>query len=259
MTSLPILRTMTRWKFFTVLLTLTVFLLLGCSKQTEELRLTELSEYYPLQVGRVYVYRLDSSLIPFFGTELDTRSYHARDSIADTIRDNLDRLSYRVYRFVTDTLEQNAWKPIGAYYITPADNSTEVVDDNNLRIIKLVKPIRDGYSWSGNSYIDTKTAGSLYQYMDGWNFQYQNTGQSYSVLYGTLPNTITVLQVDDTSPPGPFDPNNYQQRNYSVEVYAKGVGLIYKEFLHSVWQVTPPPAGYDNDTYGIKLNLISVR
>jgi hypothetical protein len=106
----------------------------------------------------------------------------------------------------------------------------------------------------GNSYIDTKSAGSPYQYLDGWNYTYQNAGQPFTVLNGVLNNTITVLQQDETSPPGDFDPNNYQQRNYSVEVYAQGIGLVYKEFLHWTWQ--PTSGGYEPDSYGIKLNLI---
>jgi hypothetical protein len=235
------------------------FLLAGCSKQSAEISFPALNDYYPLQTGRVLVYRLDSSLIPLFGTELQIKSYLAKDSIADTIRDNQERLSYRVYRFVTDTLAVEPWVPIGSYYITPVNNSVEVVDENNLRFIKLKEPVRNDFSWQGNSYIDTKSAGALYQYLDGWNYVYQNVDQPYTVRKGILDSTITVLQQDETSPPGPFDPNNYQQRNYSIEVYARGIGLVYKEFLHSTWQTTPPPAHFENDSYGIKLSLIDYR
>jgi hypothetical protein len=214
------------------------------------------STYYPLATGHVYIYRLDSSLIPLFGSDLVIHSYIAKDSIADTIRDNENRLSYRVYRFITDTLETQGWMPIATYYITPTDHSVELMDENNLRFIKLKDPIRNDFSWQGNSYIDTKTAGSPYQYMDGWNYTYKNVGQPDTVLNNVFQNTITILQQDETDPPGPFDPNNYQQRNYSVEVYAQGIGLVYKEFLHWTWQTTPPPPKYDNDSYGIKLSLI---
>ena len=234
-------------------------LLTGCSKKSAEISFPALNDYYPLQTGRVLIYRLDSSLIPLFGTDLQIKSYLAKDSIADTIRDNQERLSYRVYRFVTDTLNVGPWTPIGTYYITPANNSVEVVDENNLRFIKLKEPVRNDLSWQGNSYIDTKSAGSMYQYLDGWNYVYQNVDQPYTVIKGPLDSTITVLQQDETSPPGPFDPNNYQQRNYSIEVYARGIGLVYKEFLHSTWQTTPPPAHFENDSYGIKLSLIEYK
>jgi len=231
-------------------------LLWGCAKETEELNLPKLSDYYPLQTGKVFIYRLDSSLVPYTGSVMDVRSYIAKDSIADTIRDNLNRLSYRVYRFTTDTLLTRPWQTVGTYYITPDNNTVEVMDENNLRFIKLKEPLRNDFTWQGNSYIDTRSGSSPYLYMDGWNYIYQNTGMPYTVAKGTLDNTVTVLQQDETSPPGPFDPSNYQQRNYSVEVYAYGIGLVYKEFLHTTWQVTPPPAKYDNDSYGIKLSLI---
>lgn len=228
----------------------------GCSKQSETLSLPVPAEYYPLATGHVYTYRLDSSIAPYSGTDFVVHSYLAKDSIADTIRDNQDRLSYRVYRFVTDTLRLLPWQPVGTYYITPTDHAIEVMDENNLRFIKLKEPIRDDFNWQGNSYIDTRSAGSPFQYLDGWSYTYQNVGQSYAGINQLYDNTITILQDDETAPDVPFDPNNYQQRNYSVEVYAQGIGLVYKEFLHWTWQPTPPPAKYDNDSYGIKLTLV---
>src|SRR5437868_15380409 len=117
-------------RYFYVCFVVINFLVIACSKQSEELALPALSDYYPLQTGRVFIYRLDSSLIPLYGTELRIKSYLAKDSIADTIRDNQDRLSYRVYRFITDTLAAISWRPIASYYITPANNSVEVVDEN---------------------------------------------------------------------------------------------------------------------------------
>ena len=232
----------------------------GCSKESEVLRLPLPGEYYPMVIGRSLIYRLDSFVIPqFSGTELGMKTYHARDSIADTTRDNIGRLSYRVYRFVTDTLEEGPWVPTGTFVVTPLEKSIEVFDDFNLRFIKLAEPLRNDFTWSGNSYIDTKTAGSPYQYMDGWMYRYQNTGGPFTVEGGTFDNTITVLQQDETSPPGPFDPTAYKQRNYSIEVYASGVGLIYKDFLHWTWQTTPPPARFENDSYGIRLSLIGYR
>lgn len=235
------------------------FLITGCAKQSATVSLPALTDYYPLQTGRVFIYRLDSSVIPFSGSELEVRSYHAKDSIADTIRDNANRISYRIYRFVTDTLESQPWRSVATFYATPDEQTVEFTDDYNLKFIKLKQPLRNDFSWQGNSFIDTKTGGSLYQYLDGWNYFYQNVGTPFKVEKGEFENTITVLQQDETSPPGPFDPGSYQQRNYSEEVYAKDIGLIYKEFLHWTWQVSPSPAKFDNDSYGIKLSLIDYR
>jgi len=218
-----------------------------------------LTDFYPLSVGKEFIYKLDSTETDPFGTQLVVKSFHIKDVVNDTIRDNLGRLSYRIFRFITDTLEVQPWQYQITYYVTPTDNSIELMDDYNLRFIKLKEPLRNDYSWQGNTYIDTRSASSPFQFMDGWNYTYQNAGEPFTVEQGTITNTITVLQIDDTSPPGPFDPNNYQQRTYSLEVYAYHTGLIYKEFLHWTWQVSPPPPAYQSDSYGLKLSLISVK
>lgn len=232
---------------------------MSCAKQSETLPLPALTDFYPLTVGHSLVYRLDSTSLTSFGQALEVHSYHLKDSIADTVLDNQGRLSYRVFRFITDTMELTGWQPLSTYYITPTQNTIEVVDDHNLRFIKLKEPLREGFSWKGNSYIDTRSANSPVQYMDNWDYVYQNNNQTFNSLMGPIDFSVTVFQQDETSPPGPFDPQYYQQRNYSVEVYGKGIGLVYKEFLHWTWQTTPPPASFADDSYGFKINLLRVE
>ncbi len=231
----------------------------SCKKQTETFSFSSPNDYYPLQAGKVFIYRLDSTITPAFGASLAVVSYLAKDSIESVFPDNLGRNSYRVYRYITDTLQTKGWQYISTYFITPAEQSVEVVDDNNLRFIKLKTPVTEGFTWKGNKYIETLSANSTVSYLDDWDYTYQNTNMPFTVIKGTLDSTLTVLQRDDTQPPGPFDPNSYQQRNYSVEVYAKGIGLVYKEFLHWTWQTTPPPAAYEDGSYGIKLTLVDYR
>ena len=217
------------------------------------------ADYYPLQNGRVWFYRLDSTIISPFGTELIVHSYHLKDSVGTSFFDNDGRTSWPVYRFITDTLETTPWQNISTYYITPTQNDVEVVDDNNLRFIKLVSPVTEGKSWMGNSYIDTRSATTPFQYLDGWDYMYDSVNMPYTTFAGTFDSSVVVHQQDETSPEGDFDPQYYQQRNFSVEVYVHNTGLIYKNFLHWTWQPTPPPAGYDDDSYGIILNLIRIK
>lgn len=246
-------------KNFLYILFLIVIIAVSCKKQEQPFPYLQVADYYPLQTGHTLIYRMDSTAATAFGTALVTNSYHIKDSFVNTFLDNTGRVSYRVFRYITDTLETQAWQYLTSYYITPVTDGIELVDDNNLRFIKIKSPARDGFSWQGNSYIDTRSASSLYQYMDAWNYTYSNTNESFETLMGTVDSTITVNQRDETSPEGPFDPAFYQQRNFSEEVYAKGIGLVYKEFLHWTWQTTPPPAHYETDSYGIKLNLIEAK
>lgn len=235
-----------------------VIIFLSCEKNESPFFLKATS-YYPLQSGRVWVYRLDSTTIPPFGTALITHSYHLKDSTGISFFDNAGRESWPVYRFITDTLELNPWQSVSTYYVTPTGNNIEVMDDNNLRFIKLVSPVSSGIKWPGNSYIDTRSATSPYQYLDGWTYLYDSVNLPYTTLGGVIDSSVTIMQRDETSPEGSFDPQYYQQRNYSVEVYGYNTGLIYKNFLHWTWQPTPPPAHYEGDSYGIILNLIRIK
>jgi hypothetical protein len=235
-----------------------VLLFFSC-KKTEVPAYLNASDYYPLHNGMVWVYKLDSTATNAFGTALVTNSYHLKDSAGTSFNDNTGHESWPVYRFITDTAELNPWQSISTYYVTPVDNKIEVVDDNNLRFIKLISPVTNGKSWLGNSYIDTRSLSSLYPYLDGWNYMYDSVNLSYNTLAGVVDSTVIVLQRDETSPDTPFDPQYYQQRNYAVEVYAYNKGLIYKNFLHWTWQPTPAPARYEDGSYGIVLNLLRIK
>ena len=107
-------------------------------------------------------------------------------------------------------------------------------------------------------YIDTKSINTTVSYLDEWEYEYEDVNASFIVFNKTYDSTATIYQQNETSPDEPFSPNlPYQQHNFAKEVYAKGVGLIYKEFLHYTWQSNPPPSKYEDGSYGIRLRIIS--
>ncbi len=223
--------------------------LIGCKKESETVSYPPLNDYYPLAVGKMLLYRVDSTIVPAFNASLATVSYQAMDTIESSFNDNSGRLSFRIYRYLRDTAGTQPWTFAYTFVVTSTDKQVEFVD-NNFRFIKIVSPIKNDFSWQGNAYINTKTDNL---YLDGWNYTYQNFGQNYTASGYTYDSTVTVMQQDDFSPDGPFDPTyDYQQRNYSVEVYAKGIGLVYKDLLHWIWQKPK----YEDESYGIRLTLI---
>lgn len=234
---------------FCILLLLT-FSFLSCKKESETLYYPPLDKYYPLAVGKMFIYRVDSTILPAFNASLITKSYQAMDTIESTFNDNSGRLSYRIFRYQRDTAGMDPWTFAYTFVATPANNQVEYVE-NNFRFIKLHSPIKNDFSWQGNAYINTKSDNL---YLDGWNYTYNNFGQKFTTSGITYDSTVTVAQQDEFSPDGPFDPTlDYQQRNYSVEVYAKGIGLVYKDLLHWTWQKPK----YEDGSYGIRLTLIS--
>jgi hypothetical protein len=235
----------------------TIVLLASCKKQTENYSTVALNELYPIAVGKTFIYRLDSINSKNFGASLSTTSFHAKDSVESTFLDASGRTSFRIYRYLRDTLDAHEWKFAYTYYSTVTNDKIEIVE-NNLRFITLVKPVSYNTTWKGNSYINTTLSGNYY-FLDNWDYYYQNIDNSFTCLYGNIPNTTTVMQQNTQVPEYGFDASVYNEKNYSIEVYAKGIGLIYKDFIHYIWQPTPTPAKYQDDSYGVRLNLIDYK
>jgi len=233
-----------------------MILLASCNKQNANLNPVVVTDLYPFTVGKIFIYRLDSINAVNFGAALQTKSFHAKDSIESTFLDASGRKSYRIFRYLRDTLDTQDWAFTATYYATVTNNTIEYVD-NNLRFTKLANPVSHNTTWKGNSYINTQLP-SAYYFMDNWDYQYQNIDMPYTCLKGNLQNTYTVLQQDYQVPQSGFDAAQYNEKSYSVEVYAKGVGLIYKDFLHYIWQPTPSPK-FQDDSWGIRLNLIEYK
>ncbi len=211
------------------------------------------ADYYPMKIGNYIIYRMDSTKYINVGSKDTIISYLAKEVVEDSIVDNLGRQSYRVVRYLNDTNGLSEWVPSIAFMVTPLSGSVEVVE-NNLRIIKLVTPVQNYFSWLGNAYLDTKNDSTL-TFMDGWNYTYINEGLPYDVLGGTVQESVTVNEADETfaTPDG-----SYIQTIYSQEIYGKNIGPIYKNFLNSVYQSpnVQYPAGVTLG-YGLSFNMVS--
>ena len=238
-------------KYFGPALLLTT-LLTACTKQNELFTTVSLSDYFPLQVGKYITYNLDSTVFINFGQKDTVIKYQIKDSIETQITDNVGRPSYRIVRYIRQNAGQ-AWTPNNTFMATPTPTSIEFVE-NNLRFQKLKLPIKDGYSWKGNSFIDTYSLNSTTKYLDDWDYTYDSVGTPLIFPGFQFSSTIKVNQRDEFLGQDPNLPGTqYAERNYSVEKYARNIGLIYKEFLHWEFQGTQPgrPAFFSG--YGIKL------
>jgi hypothetical protein len=237
----------------------------SCKKQSATLQSAQLTDYLQLQPGKYITYRLDSLEFVNFGTQATTISYQAMDMIDSPTTDNLGRPSWIVNRYLSDTTGTAPWTYNESYLITATRQDVEV-DENNLRFIKLVLPITNGFNWQGNSYIDTNVpvdTGSTsntdpdLSYFAGWTYTYDSVGLPFNTIGGIVLNSITI---DQTNQYYGDSTNNtlVSGVTFSEEVYGKGIGLIYKNLVY--WQYQPPniqdPTGAYFG-YGIRLNMIN--
>jgi len=229
----------------------------ACKKQVEKNDFVQVKDYNPLKVGSVFIYRLDSTLPNTFGASLIKKYYLAKDSVESEFTDAAGRKAFRIFRFITDTLSLQPYKYTATYAAVFNNNSIEFLD-KNLRFISLANPVSLNTTWKGNSYVNGTpiTVNNTSNY-GNWDYQYLHINKPFTVRKGVIDSTIFVQQVADSTATV-FDPNFIYGKNYSVEVYAKGVGLIYKDFLCYFYQTTPIKT-FEEGSFGIKLSLVSYK
>lgn len=237
-------------KFFSLIIVLTACLLLNSCKKQDDFTSAQLSDYYPLQVGKYITYNLDSTVFIF--NKRDTViKYQVQDRIDSQIVDNIGRTAFMIHRFIRKDATQS-WLPNNTFMAVPTENSIEFVE-NNLRYIKLKIPITEGFSWNGNSYIDSYSLSSDLKYLADWDYTYDSVNVAITSGSVNVDSTIRVAERDEFLGDDPGDPGTqYAEKNYSVEKYAKGIGLVFKEFIH--WEYQGVDASYTG--YGVKLTII---
>ena len=231
-----------------------------CSKNdTGSVASNAYNVYFPVNVGHVLTYRLDSTVTTNFEASLVVHSYLLQDSIAKSSLNSDNTTTYTIYRSITDVTGTHPWQPLSTYTVTPYQNRIEVNEDNNLRYIKLVSPVINGNSWNGNYYINipaNQMVGNLLypNDMSNWQYTYQNTNQPYTIGNNTYDSSIVVFQNADSV--GTY-PTTYYQKSIENEVYAKNIGMIYKKFYFVIWQ--PQSGNWNSGSFGIELKLVSYK
>ena len=227
----------------------------ACNKSSVDFQTPQLSEYYPLEIGKYITYNLDSLIYTNFGTSTETHSYQVKYQVDSQFIDNMNRPAFRIFRYIRST-PTGIWLPDNSFTAVNTGTSFEFVE-NNMRFIKLKQPVRDNYSWKGNSFIDTYSFNSQVKYLDDWDYIYDSVGAPLQVGSYALDKTITVNQRDEVIG-NPDDPNSYLEINYSQEKYAAGIGPVYRNFFHGEYQPPVPGLGghYVDGSYGIKLIMI---
>lgn len=225
----------------------------ACNKDAEVLDLPAINDYYPLEVGKYVTYSLDSSVFINFGTKDTVIKYQVKHQIDGQLTDNLGRPAYRVTRYIRKTAA-NPWVPDNTFMAVPTDFAMEFIE-NNMRFVKLKGPIRDAFAWKGNSFIDTYSLNSNVKYLDDWEYTYENVNMPETIGTFNLDSTLHVNQRDEIIG-NPNDVNSYSEINFGAEKYAKGIGMVYRNFSHVEYQPpTPGRSGY-RIGYGVKMTMI---
>lgn len=237
------------------------FSLLACKDEKEDLQVDPVSDYMPLEVGKYITYRVDSLVFVDFQRFPETHKYQVKHVVDAEMTDNLGRKSYRIYRYINNEDASGEWAADGTYFITPLQNRIEVIEDN-LRVIKLQAPVREGTNWKGNSYLPSDPYDPFgYNFsndddMHNWEFYYSFYDQSTTIEGQTYNEVYTVEQQNDFSNVPIVDALSYGYKNRATEKYAKGIGLVYRDF--EMWEYQPNLSGPDPyySGFGVRMWMV---
>ena len=227
----------------------------ACKKENANFISIPVSNYFPLKTGNYITYNLDSTIFINFGAQDTVKRYLVQDRVDSQVTDNQGRKGFRIIRFIRRNISQ-PWIANNTFMAIPTAHSIEYIE-NNHRFLKLVEPIENGYTWKGNSFIDTYSIYSDVKYLDDWDYTYDSVNVPITLGTLRLDSTIKVKQRNEFLGQDPHLPSTqYAEKNYSIEKFAKGIGLVYKEFLHWEYQGGQPGRAAYYLGYGVKLTMI---
>lgn len=213
--------------FWGNLLILAALALTGYScdkKETEPLDLELGYEYYPLQVGQIREFAVDSILFDpaLNGTQIDTNSWFIRESITDSFPAQDGLIWYRIERFQRQS-ESLPWQ-IGKVYAAARNKQQAYRTEDNLRFIKMTFPLQANETWDGNAFFSNRTtvevAGEQIEMFVDWNYRTLSLADPFQVG-DLLFDTVCSIQLADSE--------NLVEYRQAKEHYAKNIGLVYRE------------------------------
>ena len=223
----------------------------SCKKENEEFQTAAVETYAPYQSGKYITYRLDSLIFVSFGSTQEIHSYEVKFTVDSSLTDNVGRRTWRIFRGIRPLNSTAAFTPDATFTAIHTGTGLEFIE-NNLRYIKLLQPIRNGYSWKGNKYIDTYSINSQLRYLDDWDYTYENAHQPKTIGGFNFDSTVTVVQRNDSLGLPLTPQTQYAEKNIGSEIYASHIGMVYRNFLHFEFQrISNSYTGY-GVTYTIK-------
>lgn len=227
-------------KTFFALLLLVIF---SACKRTDLLETITLEEIAPIKIGKYITYRVDSLVFVNSGKTAEIHRYRFRHIFEREVKDNENRPAWLVTTYINDSLGKGPWVASGVYIVTPLDKQLEV-SENNLRVIKVHLPVKEGFNWKGNSYLPDRPYNPQYPIsIDGnmslWEFTYESVNQKEKIGTVDINDVSTIAHIDASENVPIRTDTAFASREFSLEKYAKNIGLVYRQI--ELWENQPRP------------------
>lgn len=217
-----------------VLLSLAVF---SCKKSDDKKPVVIGTSYLPLEKGKYVTYTVDSIYWIDTSCLQIEKAYELQYVLKDTFTDAKKNMQYVYYSYIKSDKTNGAWVANDVFFASVSDTGVIITKDE-LRFIKFGYPVAEGTQWKGNALIDAHDKD--YSYFGNWTYRYKDAGAGYYNGNLDFPNTITVLETDQSLNDIISQPDTVASRTLFKEIYAENVGLVYSEMTH--WTYDPDAA-----------------
>ncbi len=200
-------------------------------------------DYFPLKTGSQWIYNVEETSI---NLSVETKvEYELRVTVVDSIKNDLGLYTY-IFLRETRATEMDAWQSLNTWS-TMFSNNQVIQNEANLNLVKLIVPLFEGSRWNGNQYNNLPDNGNLFNGQNSATYQAIEFDKPVSLDTNlSFDKTTTVVQNDFTDPIVGTD-----QRK---EVYARTVGLIYKEVIQLEYCTDDPCLGQQRVDKGVRYN-----
>lgn len=220
----------------------------SCKKETFTTSDMEIGHnFYPLEMGKYVVYDVDSLIWDDFLKTKVPSQCQLRYDVTDTFRNDTNELGYLITVRYRKTVA-DAYVPHDVLYAVRHDNKL-VVTHHNLKFIKLTFPVADGINWNGNAMIPLNDSDNVQYDNNNWNYVYTNYDDTYNTGIKLYPHTVTVNEIDDQLNNPDEDSTAYAYKNFSQEIYAYNVGMIYRIRIYWTFQPKSPDGNSGGSGY----------
>lgn len=180
---------------------------LGCKKNTVEDPQDFSSAYHDIGVGDHWIYQMDSIEFSGTGAPPDTFNYQVKHTVVDLVLNEGEE-------FYTVEIESrkdsnSSWKIARVYSLTFSIEEV-IKKDFDLNELVLSKPFSINKFWDGNQYNAEPRS----------NYYVGQLHQPYEINGNSFDSSLTILQEEQINLVNSFR---------GQEVYAKDVGLVFKE------------------------------
>lgn len=166
--------------------------------------------YYPTTTGWFIEYEIDSIVYNDFTNTIDTTHYYLKEIIESEFKNAAETPSFRIERYKRKNLNED-WTISDVWFVYKSNTNVIRVEEN-VHFVKLIFPVKNGSRWNGNNF---NSLGEQY-------YEFSNKDEVFKIGSLTFDSSVVVKQ---------FENINLIENQEFKEVYARNIGLIYKEMI----------------------------